>query len=418
MFAWYHQFTATEKRTFWACFAGWGLDAMDVQIYSFLIPTLVALWGLTTLQAGTLGTAALIASAIGGFGTGLLADRFGRVRLLQIAILWYALFTFLSGFVTSYEQLFVMRILQGLGFGGEWAAGAVLIGETIRSEHRGKAVGCMQSAYAVGWGLAALLSTIALTALPQDYAWRVMFWIGIAPALLVLFVRRYVKEPAIFLASQAKDHRSAFERLSAIFAPGMLRITLLSSLLALGIQGSSYAIITWLPTYLRTVRNLTAAGAGYYVLIVTFGAFCGYIASAYLTDAVGRRRNFVVYAIGCWVVDFFYMYAPLGNTAVLILGFPFGFFTQGIYASLGPYFTELFPTRMRATGQSFAYNFGRSIGACFVLIVGILNHYMPLDRAIGALSLGGYCLTLVAVFLLPETLAIELDHGEKPAPTT
>lgn len=410
---WYATLSQAERRTLWTCFGGWGLDAMDVQIYSFLIPTLIAAWGLTRAQAGLLGTVALIASSVGGWLGGMLADRFGRVRILQISILWYAIFTALGGLTRSFDGLLAIRSLQGLGFGGEWAAGAVLIGEIIRPEHRGKAVGYVQSAYAVGWGAAAILSTVWFLLLPPGWAWRALFWTGAAPALLVLAVRRHLREPGVFVAARRQGGAVPL----AIFGPRLLRITMLASLLALGVQGSSYAVITWLPTYLHSVRHLGATAAGSYVVVVTAGAFCGYIASAHLTDLVGRRRNFLIYAIGCCAVDFAYLYLPTGNTGILLMGFPFGFFTQGIYASIGAYFTELFPTAVRAGGQSFAYSFGRSVGALFALAVGLLGTRMPLDRAIGALSLGGYALTLLAAFLLPETRGMPLraEGGGPPA---
>ncbi|HWL84981.1 MAG TPA: MFS transporter, partial [Polyangiaceae bacterium] len=240
--------------------------------------------------------------------------------------------------------------------------------------------------------------------LPAAWAWRALFWTGLLPAALVMYVRRFVDEPDVFRAAQEVRAQTG-ERvgLLAIFSRRHLRTTILTSLLALGVQGSSYAIITWLPTFLKTTRHLSTAGAGSYVVVVTAGAFCGYIASAHLTDTIGRRRNFLVYAVGCWLIDFAYVYAPVSNRVILVMGFPFGFFTQGIYASIGPYFTELFPTSVRASGQSFAYSFGRSVGALFVLVIGLLSEVMPLDGAIGALSLGGYCLTLVAAFFLPET---------------
>jgi len=407
MLSWYHELTSGERRTFWGCFGGWALDAMDVQLFSFLIPALLLALGMTKADAGLLGTSALISSAVGGWAAGALADRFGRVRVLQWSILWYSAFTALSAFSQSFDQLLVLRTLQGLGFGGEWAAGAVLIGEIIRPEHRGKAVGCVQSAYAVGWFAATVVSTAVLAALPAAYAWRAVFLVGLLPALLVIYIRRHVKEPPLF----ARTQRAAGERRGplAIFAPDMLRTTALTCALAAGVQGSSYAIIFWLPTFLRTVRHLTATGAGSYVAVVTLGAFCGYLCSAYLTDAVGRRRNFLIYAVGCWVIDFAYMLLPVNDLAILLLGFPFGFFSQGIYASLGPYFTELFPTRIRATGQSFSYNFGRSIGALFVSIVAVLAETMPLGEAIGVMSLGGYALAIGATLLLPETQGIALD---------
>src|SRR6476620_3628054 len=188
--AWISELEPRERRAFGACVGGWALDAMDVQMYSFVIPALIATWGITRAQAGALGTAALLVSAVGGWLAGWLADRFGRVRTLQWAILWFALFTFLSGLAQNFEQLFAARALMGLGFGGEWAAGAVLLGEVIRPEYRGKALGMMQAGWAVGWGAAALLYAFFFSVLPAETAWRVLFWVGIVPALLVFFVRR------------------------------------------------------------------------------------------------------------------------------------------------------------------------------------------------------------------------------------
>src|SRR5450755_1305505 len=178
---WYRELAPGEKRTFWACFGGWTLDAMDVQIFSFAIPAIIVVFAITNADAGRIATATLLASAFGGWFAGALSDRFGRVRTLQITIAWFAVFTFLCGFAQSYAQLFVFRALMGLGFGGEWAAAAVLMGEVIRAEHRGKAVGTMQSVWPVGWGAAALLATLFFSVLPQEVAWRALFWVGLTP---------------------------------------------------------------------------------------------------------------------------------------------------------------------------------------------------------------------------------------------
>src|SRR5437667_6187470 len=167
---WYAEMKPREKNTFWACLGGWILDAMDVQILSFAIPAIIAAFAITNADAGLIGTVTLLTSAFGGWFAGALSDRFGRVRTLQITIVWFAFFTFLCGFAQSYTQLFIFRALMGLGFGGEWAAGAVLMGEVIRPKHRGKAVGAMQSGWAVGWGLAALLATLLFPVLPSDTA--------------------------------------------------------------------------------------------------------------------------------------------------------------------------------------------------------------------------------------------------------
>ena len=144
--AWYAEMSSAERKTFWACVGGWVLDAMDVQMFSFAIPAIIAAFAITNADAGLIGTATLLSSALGGWCAGALSDRVGRVRMLQITIAWFAIFTFLCGFAQSYAQLFIFRALMGFGFGGEWTAAAVLIGEVIRAEHRGKAVGAMQSA--------------------------------------------------------------------------------------------------------------------------------------------------------------------------------------------------------------------------------------------------------------------------------
>src|SRR5262245_13240205 len=265
---WYRELTPVEKRTFWACFGGWALDAMDVQILSFAIPAIVAAFAITNADAGLIGTVTLLTSAFGGWFAGALSDRFGRVRTLQITIAWFAVFTFLCGFAQNYTQLFVFRALMGLGFGGEWAAAAVLIGEVIRAEHRGKAVGAMQSGWAIGWGIAALLATVLFSVFPQEIAWRALFWAGLTPALLIFFLRRFVDEPPVFI--QARENLAASgarANFLEIFSPSILKTTILTCLLTTGAQGGYYAIATWLPTFLRAERKLTVLGTGGYLAV-------------------------------------------------------------------------------------------------------------------------------------------------------
>jgi MFS family permease len=267
--SWISELSVNERRTFGAAIGGWALDAMDVQIYSFVIPTLISIWGLTRGEAGVIGTAALLVSAVGGWLGGWFADRYGRVRVLQIAILWFAVFTLLSGLAQNFQQLLAARALMGLGFGGEWAAGAVLLGETMRPEHRGKALGFMQSGWALGWGAAAILYALLFSILPPASAWRVLFFVGFAPALLVFFLRRLVREPDVYLRSRelaaTRDQTSFLD----IFRPPYLRITLLGGLVGTGAQGGYNAVSTWLPTFLRTERGLSVLNsAGYLAVLI------------------------------------------------------------------------------------------------------------------------------------------------------
>ncbi len=404
MFSWLFDLTSKERRAFGACAGGWALDAMDVQIYSFVIPTLMATWGISRGQAGVLSTAALLTSAAGGWFAGWFADRFGRVRTLQIAILWFAGFTFLSGLAQSFQQLFAARAIMGFGFGGEWAAGAVLLGETIRPEHRGKALGLMQAGWAVGWGAAALLYAFFFSVLPAETAWRALFLIGIAPALLVSFVRRYVQDPPVYLESQAKlallnERPSIFE----IFKPPLLTVTLLGGLMGTGAQGGYFAVTTWLPTFLRTERKLSVLDSAGYLAVSIVGAFCGYLAGGMLADRIGRRLTFLVFAVGAGAVAVIYTTIAFGNAAMLVLGFPLGFFAAGVFSAMGPFFTEHFPTRVRGIGQGFAYNIGRATGALFPALVGFLSARIPLGHAIGLFAGVGYATMALAAFLLPET---------------
>jgi MFS family permease len=402
MFTWFRELSQQERRAFYAAAGGWAMDAMDYMVFTFVIATLIKIWGIDRGQAGLLGTVTLLVSAFGGWIAGMLADRYGRVRVLQISILWFATFTFLNGFAQNFGMLFATRALQGLGFGGEWAVGSVLVGEIVRAQHRGKAVGAVQSTWAIGWGLAAVIYSIAFSVLPEEYAWRTMFWIGILPALLVIYIRRYVSEPPVFTETQklATENRvSVWE----IFSPSLVRTTVLTSLLATGAQGGYYAITTWLPTYLKTVRHLSVLGTGGYLSVIIIGSFIGYLVSAYLNDVIGRRRNFFLFAVGSALISVVYTLVEITDAQMLILGFPLGFFASGIFSGMGPFLTELFPSRVRGTGQGFAYNFGRGIGALFPTLVGYLSGTLSLGAAIGIFAVSAYALVIIAALLLPET---------------
>lgn len=404
IFGWYRDLGGKERRTLWACIGGWGLDAMDVQIYSFVIPALIAVWGITRAEAGQIATAALLLSACGGWIAGWLADRIGRVRTLQLSIAWFAGFTFLCGLAQNYEQLFVARALMGLGFGGEWAAGAVLLAETVRPEHRGKALGSMQSAWAVGWGLAAVLAGVLFSVLPEELAWRVLFFAGVSPAILILFVRRFVEEPEVYLRSkrlraESGDRPSALE----VFRPPLLKITLLGGLMGAGAQGGYAAVTTWLPTFLRTERGLSVLDTTGYLAVLIGGSFCGYMTGAYLADRIGRRMTFLVFAVGALVIVTAYTMIPIGDAAMLVLGFPLGFFASGVFSAQGAFYAEQFPTRVRGVGQGFTYNVGRAVGALFPALVGFLSARLGLGFAIGVFAASAYAIMAVAAFLLPET---------------
>ena len=410
---WIEDTSQAERKTLAASFAGYATDAFDYMIYTMLIPTLIVVWGMTRVQAGFIATGSLITSAIGGWAAGVLSDKYGRVRMLQVTVLWFSIFTFLSGFTNSYEQLLITRALQGLGFGGEWSVGSVLVAEMIQARHRGKAVGLVQSAWAVGWGLAAIAFWAVYALVEPELAWRILFWIGVLPALLILYIRRNLEDPAIYRANRAKltqdGHEASFLE---IFSPKLFSITLRASLLATGMMGAYYAITTWLPTYLKTERQLSVLNTSGYLLVLIVGSFLGYLTSAYLSDRIGRRRCFMLFACSAGVLIVTYTQIPITDSLMLLLGFPLGFFLSGIFSGMGAYLSELYPSRVRGSGQGFCYNVGRAIGSVGPALVGYLSGKMPLGLAIGYLAAGAYLLVILSVLTLPETRGRELSFSD------
>jgi len=242
-------------------------------------------------------------------------------------------------------------------------------------------------------------------------AWRYLFFLGLIPAFFVLWIRRYVEEPQVFREMRATTPGARSFQFLEIFGPGLRRRTILASMLAAGGLGGNYVTLTWLATYLKTVRNLSVLGTGGYLGFNILGSFLGYVISAHLSDWLGRRKTFVIMACAAAVTVSAYTLLPLSNTAVLLLGFPLGFFQSGIIAGMGATFAELFPTRVRATGQGFSYNTGRAVGSLVPALVGVLAADLGLGSAMGICAASAYVFVLVATAMLPETRGRELETG-------
>lgn len=407
LLSWYRETDRQTRRVFWTCSLAWGLDAADGFVYQYLIPVIIGALGITLAQAGFVASVNYLTSAVGGWLGGWLCDRFGRARILQLTILWFSIFSALSGFAHSYEQLLVIRALQGLGFGAEWAVGAVLLGELIKPEYRGRAIGTVHSAAALGSGLAALLAGPVAAWIGPEYGWRAVFWVGALPALLVFFVRRGNDDSDIY--KEIRRTRTKAAGIAAIFAPAQVRVTAAAALLAVGAQGAGYAVSNYLTTFLEHERGLSPSLAGVYVLLNSAGGFFGFLVNAWIADRLGRRATFRIFALGFVATATLYLYAPLGGGAALAGGgFIYGFFQFGIYASFGPFFTELFPTALRGAGQAFAYNFGRAMSFAFIQGVAILAAHFTLGIGMLGMGIAGAACALIATFMLPETVGRDL----------
>lgn len=402
--AFYRDMNIDEKRTFWACAAGWALDGLDVMIYPLVIGTIIAMWHIAEGTAGMAVTITLLTSAVGGWLAGFFADRIGRVITLQVTIIWFSVFSLLCAFAQNFEQLMIFRALLGLGFGGEWAAGAVLLGETIRAQYRGRAVGCVQAGYAIGWGGAVLAQAILFTVVDPEIAWRYMFVVGAFPALLIFYIRRHVKEPEIAKKTRMEAKKTGHSpKIWEIFKGDILSTTIFASIASAGCQGGYYAITTWVPRYLTTERGLSILSSTGYLFTLIVGSFVGYLVGAWMSDRFGRRMLFLVFSLGAIVVVLVYTLIPFSNTMLWFLGFPLGFFSSGYFSGMGAFLTELFPTRLRGSGQGFCYNFGRGLGALFPTFVGYLSSQVGLGNAVAIFAAGAYSLFFLAAFMLPET---------------
>ena len=416
---WWNGLGPRGRKAFKAAFAGYSLDAFDLIILTLSLAAIGTTFGLSTGAIGTLVTVTLMASAVGGILGGVLCDRIGRARTLMITVGVYSLFTFLSGIASSYEMLVVFRVFQGIGFGAEWAVGAILVAELVRPEARGQALGVIQSAWAVGWALAVVAFTIVFSLMDDTQAWRVLMCLGILPALLILYVRRNVDDSEVFTETKRKEKRRDREAVEAnatesplkqIFRSDLAKTTIFASVLATGIQGGYYAMFTWIPTFLKEERDLSVVGTSGYLAVVIAGAFLGYLSAGFVHDRLGRKKTFTLFASLAGISLVAYFLVPSGsNSTLLLVGFPLGFFASGCFAGFGSYLSELYPTRARGTGAGFCYNVGRAFGALFPGIIGFLAAAIGLGGAV-AFGVFGYVLAILALRFLPET------HGKELVP--
>jgi MFS family permease len=415
---WYWTLSPPGRAAFWATFGGWALDAYNQMTVGFVLPAVTAAFALSPAQAGLLGSVGMVTSAVGGALAGALADAVGRVRVLILSIASYAIFTLLAGCAQSYEQLLVFLTLQGLGFGGEWAAGAVLVAEYAQATQRGRVVGAVQSAWSIGYAGVLIANTLVFSLAAPELAWRIMFWLGAVPAVVLLWVRTRVQESPVYRAEVAArgagTGRAGAKPASArpgsarpggalvgLFRRDQLRVTLASALLSVGVIGAG--LVVWLPTYLEQVRHLTVEGLSAYMGIQVIGGFVGCVSAGYLLDALGRRRGLALFALGSALSAWAYVVLP-GSAAWLVfaIGFPLGFFGSGIFSGLAVYLAELYPTELRGAGQGFGYNIGRGIGAVGPAAIGVAAARVGLSDAL-ALAATSYGLCLVALLFLPET---------------
>ena len=406
LMAWWRAGTPEGRRALVAGSLGWMLDSFDVMLYALVLAALMKDLGMAKLTAGLLGSATLVASTVGGLVFGVVADRSGRTRALIASILIYSVFTAACGFAQTVAQLAVFRVFLGLGMGGEWASGAALVSETWSSEHRGKALGFMQSAWAVGYGLAALVVAVIMPV----WGWRAVFFVGVAPALLTVWVQRRVDEPALWRARTAATATRP-GRLGDVFRGGLGRLTIAVTLMNACTMFAWWGFNQWIPAYLSLPPadggiGLSTRMMSGFIIAMQVGMWFGYVTFGFISDRVGRKRAYVAYLMTAAVLMLSYA-ATDRPSALLVLGPVVAFFATGYFTGFGAVTAEIYPTEIRATAQGFTYNVGRIGSAVAPWAVGRLAETHGFGTAFSLSAVAFLCAAVMWRWI-PETRGRDL----------
>ncbi|MGH9373013.1 MAG: MFS transporter [Vicinamibacterales bacterium] len=407
LFGWWRAGTPEGRRALVAAGLGWMLDSFDVMLYALVLASIISDLGISKETAGVLGSATLLASAAGGIAFGVIADRYGRTRALMASVLIYSVFTAACGFAQNVAQLAVFRILLGIGMGGEWASGAALVSETWSAEHRGKALGLMQSAWAIGYGAAALVTMIVL----PRWGWRAVFLVGILPAFFTLWIRRSVDEPRIWKEARTRPEQPERARFSDIFGPRLQHLTIPLTFMNACTMFGWWGFNLWLPGYLSLPeddggRGFSATTMTSFIIAMQVGMWFGYVTFGFASDAIGRKRAYVCYTLAAAVLILAYLSvrAPL---ALLLLGPFVAFFATGYFSGFGAVSAEIYPTAIRASAQGLTYNIGRLASAAAPFAVGSLAQTSGFQAALSLTALA-FFLAAVSWWWIPETKGREL----------
>jgi len=407
------QATPGQRRTLIAAALGWMLDSFDAMLYALVLTHVMRDLGMSKATSGLLYTLTLLASGIGGVAFGFLADRIGRKRALMLSILTYSICSFASGLSTSVLMLAAFRFILGLGMGGEWNTGATLVAETWPDELRAKAIAMVQSSWAIGYAMAALVAGIVL----QYSNWRAVFFVGILPAVVTLWIQNRVPESEMWQeshrlavdsqrvaqAQQRYDHNSFLH----IFRPPYLKSTLALLLLNFFGMFGWWGLFTWFPAYLSL--PIAQGGRGFDVKDTTillvvfnlFGMFPGYASFGWVADHLGRRRSSMLYTFAAALLVPLYAMARSPAT-LLVLGTVVAFFGTGFFSGSGIIGSEIFPTSVRARALGFTYNGARTLSSLAPYVIGRVGQVKGLSWAF-YLCAAAFFLASVMATQLPET---------------
>jgi len=396
IYGWVTEASQEQKRTLLAAFLGYMLDSMDVMLYALVLGQVQREMHLSAALSGAMMSATLIAAAFGGVSFGWFADRYGRVRALTLSVLVYSVATALCGFAQTATQLMLFRVLLGLGMGGEWASGAVLVAETWPAQHRGKALALVQSSWAVGYAVGA--GVVALV-MPR-FGWRAVFFVGILPALVSLWVRSGLREPEVW-----SQQRSVRLRPGRLFRGAFGYSMLVCASMNAAALFAWWGLFTWLPRFLSMPtaeggRGLDIVQTSAWTIVLEIGTFLGYIGFGFLADRFSRKYTYIGFLIVAALLVPLFAFVRNPN-ALLVIGPLVGFFGTGYFSGFSVIASELFPTALRASAMGFVYNVGRVLSAAAPYLIGLVSEHAGLSWALCITSAAFLAAALIATALRP-----------------
>jgi MFS family permease len=382
--------TTAQKRALLTTSLGWMLESMDIMLFSLVLVDLQRDMHMSASTGGLLMSLTLLSAAIGGVFFGWLADKVGRTHALIFSMLLYSIFTACCGLAHSVVQLAIFRFLLGLGSGGEWAAGGALVAEMWPAEHRGKAIGIAQASWAVGYALGATITAVIL----PHFGWRAVFFVGVLPALVTIWIRRSVKEPEIW------QEKAATMPLRSIFQGKLGRATIITASMNAASLFAWWGLFTWIPRFLSLPtsqggRGLNIVQTSEWTIVMQIGTAAGYLSFGYLADIFGRKRIYIGFLLAAAALVPLYTntHSP---RLLLVLGPIVGFFGTGFFSGFTIIASEAFPTAVRGTAMGVVYNTGRFLSAGAPYLIGYITEISGIELALSSISIAFLAAAIIA----------------------
>ncbi|PCC49191.1 MFS transporter [Brevibacterium aurantiacum] len=424
---------AYKRKALFAAAVGYGLDGFDLLILSFALGGIIATFGLSDVEAGSLSTITLFGAVLGGIIFGSLADRYGRVRVLTWTVLIFAVFTGLSSIAQGYWDMAAYRFIAGIGIGGEFGIGMALAAEAVPANQRARATSWVGVGFQIGVFAAAIVSAPVIAL----WGWRALFVIGLFPAIFAFVIRRGVEEPDKFVQSQrgsaagesgdsgsASDTGSGSDsgatpetaadlptfgaKIRALVKDrATVKITFALIVLSTVQNFGYFGIIAWLPNYLSEKMDLGVTKGSLWTAVTVIGMLAGILIFGQVADRLGRRPAFWIFQAGA-IVSILVYSQMTDPSALLIGGFFMGAFANGMLGGHGALLAEMYPTQVRATAQNVVFNIGRALGGLAPVVIALLADSFGFAFALALLPTI-YIIQFLAMFLLPEKRGVELE---------